>query len=89
LAHRTVERRWIHAHLAAYLANGHARLRGHVLEYLLTALSRLRERAARRVIAHVETEPLGKLAQLAVLLDQRLELSDPRCKISLKPAKVA
>ena len=89
LAHRTVERCGIHAHLTANLANGDSGLRSHPFQHLLTTLSRLGEHAARRVIADLDAEALRKLAQLAVLLDQRLELSDPRCKISLKPAKVA
>ena len=89
LPHRTVERRWIHAHRAAHLANGHAWLRVDALEHLLAPLSGLGEHAARRVIAHVEAQALRKLAQLAVLLDQRLELPDAYGEISLKPAKVA
>lgn len=89
LAHRTVERRGIHAHLAADLANGHAGLSGHAFQHLLTTLSRLGEHATWRVIADLDAKALRKLAQLAVLLDQRFELSDPCCKISLKPAKVA
>jgi hypothetical protein len=89
LAHRTIERRGIHAHFAADLANGHAGLSGHAFEHLLAALSRLGKHAARRVIGYLDAKALRKLAQLTVLLDQWLELPDPRCKISFKPAKVA
>jgi hypothetical protein len=64
-------------------------LRGDLGKHLLASLARFGKHAAGRVIAHLDTEALRKLAQLAVLLDQRLELSDPCCKISLKPAKVA
>src|SRR6187397_212247 len=89
LPHRTVERRWIHAHRAAHLADRHSGLGGHPLEHLLAALPRLRKHAAGRVIAHLEAKALGKLAQLAVLLDQWLQLFDAYREISLEPAEVA
>jgi hypothetical protein len=89
LAHRTVERRWVYAHCAAHLANRDAGLGGHALEHLLASLTGLCQYTARRVIANVDAESLGKLAQLAVLLDQRLELPDPDREVPLEPAKIA
>src|SRR5262245_30590006 len=89
LAHRTVERRWVYAHRAAYLSDRDAGLGGHALEHLLATLTRLCQHAARRVIANVDAEPLGKLAQLTVLLDQRLEFSDPDRDVPLEPAEIA
>jgi len=89
LTHRTVERCWIDAHRAADLADRHSRLRGDVLEHLLPSLTGFGKHAARRDIAHVDAEALRKLAQLAVLLDQRLEFPDPDREVSLEPAEVA
>jgi hypothetical protein len=64
-------------------------LGGHPLEHLLASLTGLCQHAARCLIADVDPEALGKLAQLAVLLDQRLELPDPDGKLPLEPAEIA
>jgi hypothetical protein len=89
LAHRTVERRWIDAHRARDLADRDAGLRGHAFKHLLTSLTGFCQHAARSVIAYVDPKALRKLAQLAVFVDQRLELSDPLGEVSLEPAEIA
>lgn len=89
LAHRTVERCRIDAHRTANLADRHSGPGGDVLEHLLPSLAGFGKHAARRDIAHLDAEALRELAQLAVLLDQRLEFPDPGREVSLKPAEVA